>query len=529
VGDPGGGQFWAGPDASAVSTALTALATTYTLAMGRPVTTHRTWLDSADFRLYGSGLALLSTSGSDGEERGLELSRVDGATVTAGPDTLGWPRLLACLPYQLRPHLAPILGVRALLPVVQVSSTSATGTLLDAEGKTVLRLVHERPATICGSRAQLSGGLWLIPVRGYEAVCARVGRIVRRAGLVRADRVGYPAALLAAGLDPDASGPVVEPRLPARVAVARMLVAFLDELEGAWHGTVTDLDIEFLHHFRVAVRRSRSAVKLLGDVLPPAPVAWVTPELKWLGVLTTPSRDFDVLLQDLPSLAGRLTSGRSEDVEPLMLDLIRLRADERRRLVRGLQSPRFERFRVRWRASLKEVASWDGRPCGGPTAGRLGLERLAAADRRVLRHGSRITDASPAEDLHNLRKRAKELRYLLETFAPLLHPGEARGAVKELKALQDVLGTFQDSEAQREAIYALAADMMARGGTSARTILAMGEIAARLQSDQDSSRAKFTEMFERFARQSVQGRLPRLEQSRCTPGEAAATAASGAR
>ena len=51
--------------------------------------------------------------------------------------------------------------------------------------------------------------------------------------------------------------------------------------------------------------------------------------------------------------------------------------------------------------------------------------------------------------------------------------------------MQDVLGTFQDSEAQREAIYALAADMMAREGASARTILAMGEIAARLQVDQD--------------------------------------------
>ena len=193
-----------------------------------------------------------------------------------------------------------------------------------------------------------------------------------------------------------------------------------------------------------------------------------------------------------------------------MLDLIRLRADERRRLVRGLRSARFERLRARWRASLEELATWDGRPCAGPTAATIGRERLASADRRVLRRGSRITDASPAEDLHDLRKRAKELRYLLETFAPLLDPGDARGAVKELKALQDVLGTFQDSEAQREAIYALAADMMARGGVSARTILAMGEIAARLQVDQDSSRAQFAAMFERFARRSVQRRMARL-------------------
>ncbi len=138
----------------------------------------------------------------------------------------------------------------------------------------------------------------------------------------------------------------------------------------------------------------------------------------------------------------------------------------------------------------------------------------------MLRRGSRITDASPAEDLHDLRKRAKELRYLLETFTPMLDPADARGAVKELKALQDVLGTFQDSEAQREAIYALATDMMARDGASARTILAMGEIAARLQEDQDASRAQFAAMFERFARRSVQRRTARPGRRRAAPAAA---------
>ena len=101
--DPGGGRFWAGPDPSAVTGALTALATAYTVALDPPVLTHRTWLDSADFRLYRSGMALLATAGPDGNDHGLELSGRNGATVTAGSDSLGWPRLLACLPHNLRP------------------------------------------------------------------------------------------------------------------------------------------------------------------------------------------------------------------------------------------------------------------------------------------------------------------------------------------------------------------------------------------------------------------------------------------
>ena len=96
--------------------------------------------------------------------------------------------------------------------------------------------------------------------------------------------------------------------------------------------------------------------------------------------------------------------------------------------------------------------------------------------------------------------------------------------------MQDVLGTFQDSEAQREAIYALATDMMARDGASARTILAMGEIAARLQEDQDSSRARFAAMFERFARRPARRRTADPGRHRAAPAEpaAAASARSGA-
>jgi CHAD domain-containing protein len=530
VTGPGDGQWWSGPEPSAVPAALTALASSYTPAMGRPVTMRRIWLDSVDWRLYRRGMALTATAGADSNEYTLELSSADGTTVTAGPDTLGWPRLLAGLPDELRPGLEPVLGVRALLPVLQASGTSVAGRLLDADGKTVLRLVHERPARISGSRDRLSGRLWLIPLRGYAAVGARAERIVQGAGLVRVDRSGYPAALRAAGFDPDpVPSPVMQPDLPAGVAVARVLLSFLGELEAAWDGTVADVDIEFLHDFRVAVRKSRSAIKLLGDVLPPALVAWVTPQLKWLGDLTAPSRDLDVLLQEFPSLTARLTSGRPEDLKPLVLHLIRVRTSERRGLVRGLRSVRFERLRARWRASLEDLVTWDGQPGAGPTAAEVGAERLATADRRVLRRGARITPASPAEDLHNLRKRCKELRYMLEVFTPLSDPADAREAVKELKALQDVLGTFQDSETQREAIYALATDMMARGDASAPTILAMGEIAGRLQEDQDSSHAKVAATFERFARRSVQRRIARRAQPRNAPAEAAATASGRAR
>ena len=164
------------------------------------------------------------------------------------------------------------------------------------------------------------------------------------------------------------------------------------------------------------------------------------------------------------------------------------------------------------------------------TAGvsRCGSGKTGPVPTAPRRRRSRITDASPAEDLHDLRKRAKELRYLLETFPPTTGRA-ARVAIKELKALQDVLGTFQDSEAQREALYSFATDMMAGDGASARTIFAMGEIAARLQEDQDTSRAQFAAMFERFSRGSAQRRTAPGGRRRTAPAEPATAIAGAAR
>jgi len=522
VSGVGGGQFWSGPEPSAVPAVLAELATGHAVAMDAPIASRWTWLDSIDLRLHRSGMALMAAEGPDDGGCMLELSRPHGATVTAGPDSLGWPRLLAGLPDELRPHLEQVLGVRALLPIVEASGASVTGRLLDAEGKIVLRLIHERPATIAGSGNQLPGRLWFASLRGYDAVGEGAARIARRAGLVPDPPSRYVAALRAAGVDIEGpSRAVLETGLPARVAVARVLLSFLGELEAAVDGTVGDVDIEFLHDLRIAVRRSRSTVKLLGDVLPPALVAWVTPQLKTLGDLTTPSRDLDVLLEELPALTAGLTSGRPEDVEPLVRHLAGLRADERRRLAVGLRSPRFERFRARWRASLLALASWDGQPGAGPPADEVVGERLDRAHRRVLRRGTRITDASPAEDLHDLRKRAKELRYLLEIF-PSTTGEDPRVAIKELKALQDVLGTFQDSEAQREALCLIATDMMSGDAASARTMFAMGEVAARLQEDQDTSRAQFAAMFGQFSRRSAQRGTAHSGRRRAAPARAMA-------
>jgi CHAD domain-containing protein len=83
--------------------------------------------------------------------------------------------------------------------------------------------------------------------------------------------------------------------------------------------------------------------------------------------------------------------------------------------------------------------------------------------------------------------------------------------LSDMKKLQDCLGEFQDSQVQREELTVLdrqlltertspARDSAARdSGALVATLLAMGEINARLAASQQRARAEFGSRFDRFA------------------------------
>jgi CHAD domain-containing protein len=98
----------------------------------------------------------------------------------------------------------------------------------------------------------------------------------------------------------------------------------------------------------------------------------------------------------------------------------------------------------------------------------------------------------------------------VEMFGSLHDPAERWQAVRELKALQDCLGEFQDAEMQRAEIHAFATQMMADRSAPAATLLAMGEIAAGLALRQQRARAQFDSRFAAFASPLSQDRLSAL-------------------
>jgi CHAD domain-containing protein len=482
-----------------VEAVAAALEPRFTVTTGEKLTVSRTWLDTFDWRLHSAGISLEFADGGP-----LVMQFPDGARLQAPLDGVTWPAQVHGLPAgPIRDALTPLISPRALMPVVTVHSAAQEARVLDAEEKTVARLLTE---SVDDGTSQLR----IQPLRGYDSVGDRIARLLSRVdGFSAVSTTPYDLALAHADRNPSTGGspPKLRAETPAAVAISEILTGFADVIEENVPGTIASIDTEFLHDLRVAVRRTRSILKLVGDVLPNRLAERYAPDFKWLGDLTTPVRDLDVYLLELEAMAARLTSAAPGDLDPFRSFLVKHRAAERRKLVRGLRSKRFHNLLSDWRAELDEVTV-DVE--GGPTVAELARRRLRQAYRNAARRGGDIKTDSPSEDVHALRKRCKELRYLLEVFKPVCDNSAHRALLKELKSLQDTLGDFQDGEVQREAVREFAAAMMQQGAAPPATVLAMGEMAAQLDAHQLTARAALAGRLQPFLADENRARVKEL-------------------
>jgi CHAD domain-containing protein len=481
-----------------------ALSAQFAVSVGGKQAIRRTRLDTFDRRLRSAGLTLEHQTRSATERLVLYFfspggrSRSDVAsTVAANVTKMTWPSLVGALPESpVRDAVAPVMGIRALMVVSDEKRRVRRLELRNEDEKTVARLELDEPAAASAAVAELS----VHPLRGYEDQARRATRLLLGLGLKAVEE--------GSDRQPDdaSSTAHVDRDAPATELLAMELSEFLTAMRDNLPGLLDDVDTEFLHDFRVAVRRTRSTLKLGRPVLPAVMKSRWEPAFKWLGDLTTPVRDMDVYQLGLPEMSGWLVAAAADDLAPFAAHLRRRRTTQRRALVRGLKSARFQRLVSDWEDALKALAA---NAQEHETAGELADRSISKAYRRVARDGAAISASSPGVDLHGLRKRCKELRYALEVFTPVIDKDSRKAAVADLKGLQDVLGRFQDSEVQRHSLREFAEEMMA-AGTPAQVVLAMGELVGHLDAEQDRARQDFDTAFARFVRPSSDRRMRQL-------------------
>jgi len=197
-------------------------------------------------------------------------------------------------------------------------------------------------------------------------------------------------------------------------------------------------DAELVHQARVAMRRMRAGLDLLGSgaELPAELLQGLRIWAKRFGVV----RDWDVLCgEHLPPLASTASGSDTAVWKRLIATAIRRRDAARQLLSQQLQTPAFAEFALR---ALRWAGSEPAKP--GKRLGAFARKAVRSRQRR-LAEAARSFSALPVERQHKVRIQAKALRYGIEMLQSCLPKRARRVALAALARFQDAAGKARDA------------------------------------------------------------------------------------
>ncbi len=206
-----------------------------------------------------------------------------------------------------------------------------------------------------------------------------------------------------------------------------------------------------VHQLRVVARRLRSTVTTFEEVVVEPDPGVLRQELRWLGGSLGQARDAQVL-------RGHLLTMLETEPSELVLGPVAERIDQdldaarRAGLDHAHQALASQRH-ARLIDALHSLATVPTLTHEAESQARDRLPALLQRDLRRLRRAVRAaahteTRAERDRALHEVRKKAKRLRYAAESAAPVLG-ARAKQLARASKAVQDVLGEHQDAVVAR--------------------------------------------------------------------------------
>lgn len=297
--------------------------------------------------------------------------------------------------------------------------------------------------------------------------------------------------------------PEIDAEVTCGAAVCQILSGLLGDLIMNASCAMKAQDIEYLHDFRVAIRRMRTLVAQFREIMPDETADYLTGELRWLGQLTGPLRDADGFLAAFDDYCAWLPEPLRFSLQPVQEYLQHTKKQEQEKFIRALMDSRYAAFIASAQAFVAGGhADWNNRAWSLYVD--LAGGKIWRLYRKMLRQGNKIDSDSPASALHELRKDGKKLRYLTGFFEKISPAHTSPELSKQLRRLQNVLGDHQDFEVQAEALMQASKQLMQGETALPHTYLATGILIGRLNALQAGARAKFDAGFNEFSRKRTQ-------------------------
>lgn len=271
--------------------------------------------------------------------------------------------------------------------------------------------------------------------------------------------------------------------------------------------------VKGVHQMRVATRRMRSALRVLSTYYPKREVRTHRAWLKATATVLGRARDLDVMIGDLTAFSEKLDEARQAGLAELIAHFTPQQEEARVALVDWLESRNyrrgikdFTRFLIpepgkseNEAAETMSESAAEATPDLDPHQVRLVIPIILYQHLGAVRAFDGVIAQASLEMLHALRIEFKRLRYILSFFEPVL--GQTAGEfIKEIKQIQDTLGTINDARVAAQALSGL--DDLSENAQAVRS-----EYLAYREEDARERQAHFVEVWEQFNSRSVQRKL----------------------
>lgn len=473
---------------------------------------HRVFYDTFDWRLTRNGASLEVLD--DGPHPRIYWRVDDDSKPKIQLGLRKVPHLADELPdCELRQQLKSVIAVRELSPRIKIRIKRQSLAVLDENDKIVVRLyfdVYWYSASKLRAARVLTRRLMIKAVKGYaedyqrvEAFLADLPQPFQSAR----DNV-LKLALIASGISATEYTTSLklrlDPSMPGDQAMKMILLRLLEIMQQNTSGTIRGTDIEFMHDYRVVLRKIRVLLKQFEQYYPQDACNEYRRFFSKLSTLTNPVRDIDVFLVQLEDYQAVFDASDWQQLQSLRDYLLLSRAEAQDELNEELKSSRYRESIKQLREHLKHAVN-DTADDSEKPVNSVADELLREINQQTLKQGKALTRSSDAEALHDLRKTFKQLRYLMDFFSSLYPMVELRALTQSMADIQDDLGVLNDRYFQMAMVQAFIEQSKDEGAISIAD-----QLIEILQQQQDDAAKDFKDSFKRYASAASQKKFNAL-------------------
>ena len=235
---------------------------------------------------------------------------------------------------------------------------------------------------------------------------------------------------------------LLDPETTTEAALKVILQQLLEIMQQNTSGCIRGIDVEYLHDYCNALKKTCYVIKQFHDAIPQAVREKHDEFFTMVNQLVTAVREKDLQLLRLQDHRKNQKKSVKKNIDLLQENLLHAREKAHQRLKEVLKSPEYRENIVHWREYLKSTDEAAPAQKSADLVYRRVDEAIWQLYQQALEESSSFAGSGDIKTLHQLHTMFEKFGYLLEFFRSLYPATSMHLLIKELNGMRDRMTGF---------------------------------------------------------------------------------------